>query len=65
MKESLLDLKCRSMKYNLVFTGLKETPYENTEEKIRGFLGQELGIEHWIEFDNVHRFVKETRRMKT
>jgi hypothetical protein len=22
MKESLLDLKCRSMKYNLVFTGL-------------------------------------------
>ena len=65
MKESLLDLKCRSMKYNLVFTGLKVTPYENTEEKIRGFLGQELGIEHWIEFGNVHRFVKETQRMKT
>jgi hypothetical protein len=56
MKESLLDLKCRSMKYNLVFTGLKETPYENTEEKLRGFFGQELGIEHWIEFGNVHRF---------
>jgi len=56
MKESLLDLKCRSMKYNLAFTGLKETPYENTEEKLRGFLGQELGIEHWIEFGNVHRF---------
>jgi hypothetical protein len=36
------------MKYNLVFTGLKETPHENTEEKLRGFLGQELGIEHWI-----------------
>jgi hypothetical protein len=44
MKESLLDLKCRSMKYNLVFTGLKETPYENTEEMQRGFLGQELVI---------------------
>ena len=56
MKESLLDLKCRSMKYNLVFTGLKETPYYNTEQKLRGFLGQELGIEHWIEFGNVHRF---------
>lgn len=56
MKESLLDLKCRSMKYNLVFTGLKETPYENTEENLRGFLGKELRIGHWIEFGNVHRF---------
>jgi hypothetical protein len=44
------------MKYNLVFTGLKETPYYNTEQKLCGFLGQELGIEHWIEFGNVHRF---------
>jgi hypothetical protein len=44
------------MKYNLVFTGLKETPYENTEENLRGFLGKELGIGHWIEFGNVHRF---------
>ena len=56
MKEPLLDLKCRSMKYNLVFTGLKETPHYNTEQKLCGFLGQELGIEHWIEFGNVHRF---------
>jgi hypothetical protein len=44
------------MKYNLAFTGLKETPYENTEENLRGFLGKELGIGHWIEFGNVHRF---------
>ena len=56
MKESLLNLKYRSMKYNLVFTGLKETPYYNSEQKLCGFLGQELGIEHWIEFGNVHRF---------
>ena len=34
MKESLLDLKCLSIKYNLVFTGLRETPHENTEEKL-------------------------------
>jgi hypothetical protein len=44
------------MKYNLVFTGLKETTYENTEEKLRGFLRKELGIGNWIEFGNVHRF---------
>lgn len=56
MKESLLDLKCRSMKYNLIFTGLREIPYENTEEMLRGFLREELEIEHWIEFGNVHRF---------
>jgi len=66
MKESLLDLKCRSMKCNLVFTGLKETPYENTEENLRDFLGKELGIGHWIEFGNVHRFGPEkNQRMKT
>jgi hypothetical protein len=35
---------------------LKETPSENTEQKLCGFLGKELGIEHWIEFGNVHRF---------
>jgi hypothetical protein len=46
MKESLLDIKCRSMKYNLVFTGLRETLYENTKEKLRDFLGQELEFEH-------------------
>jgi hypothetical protein len=56
MKESLLDLKCTSMKYNLVFTGLEERPYVNTDEKICGFIGQELGIEHWIAFGNFHRF---------
>jgi hypothetical protein len=34
MKESLLDLKCRSIKYNLVFTGLREASHENTEETL-------------------------------
>ena len=48
MNESLLDLKCRSMKYNLVFTGLKETPHENTEENLCDFLGKELRIGYWI-----------------
>jgi hypothetical protein len=33
MKESLLNLKCRSIKYNLVFTGLREAPLENIEER--------------------------------
>jgi hypothetical protein len=41
------------MKYNLIFTGLRETPHENTEETLV-FLG--LEIEHWIEFGSVQRF---------
>lgn len=46
------------MKYNLVFTGLRETSYENIEEKQRDFLGQELKIEHLIDFGNAHLFVQ-------
>jgi hypothetical protein len=62
MKESLLDIQCRSMKYNLVFTGLSETAYENTEEKLQDFLGQEFEIEHWIEFGNGEHFWTEKTR---
>jgi hypothetical protein len=35
MKSTLLDLRCRSMKNNLVFTGLRETAGEETEAKFR------------------------------
>lgn len=56
LQSKVLDLQCRSMKNNLVFTGLCHTPYENIENKIRGFIRQELEIEHFIEFGNVHRF---------
>jgi hypothetical protein len=37
MKSTLLDLRCRSMKSNLVFTGLRETAGEETEAKLRVF----------------------------
>ena len=57
LKEAVLDLKCRSMKNNLVFTGLGgETNKEDTERKLRNFIFHELGLEHHIEFGNVHRF---------
>ena len=41
------------MKYNLVFTGLKETSHERN---LCDVLGKELRIGYWIEFGNVHRF---------
>lgn len=56
MKSTLLDLRCRSMKNNLVFTGLRETAGEETEAKLRDFLRCELNIDYYIEFGNVHRF---------
>lgn len=39
LKDSIVDLQCRSMKYNLVFTGLGgETNEEDTEGKLRDFI---------------------------
>ena len=56
LKESILDLQCRSMKNNLIFTNLAEQPTENVERKLRTFLFEQLGIEHNIQFGNIHRF---------
>ncbi|VDI28781.1 Hypothetical predicted protein [Mytilus galloprovincialis] len=56
LKKSVLDLKCRSMKNNLFFSGLCEVREENTEELLRTFLHREIGIDYQIEFGNVHRF---------
>ncbi|VDI22904.1 Hypothetical predicted protein [Mytilus galloprovincialis] len=38
LQSTVIDLQCRSMKNNLVFTGLTETEGENTEEVIRTFI---------------------------
>ncbi|KAK3099878.1 hypothetical protein FSP39_011092 [Pinctada imbricata] len=57
LEESVLDLRCRSMKYNLVFTGVDgESREENTEGRIRDFIYYDLGIDSHMEFCNVHRF---------
>ena len=55
IKAELLDLKCRSMKNNLIFTGLHRVPNEDTEKLLRCFLHHELGVNYKIEFGNVHR----------
>jgi hypothetical protein len=56
MRETIIDLRCRSMKNNLIFTGLTESQHENTEATLREFLRCELGNEYHIEFGNVHHF---------
>ena len=58
LSSTVLDLQCRSMKTNLVFTGWDmESRDEDTEEILRRFLYFELGIERRIQFGNVHRLV--------
>jgi hypothetical protein len=44
------------MKNNLIFTGPLESPREYKEGILREFIKNELGIEEYIEFGNVHRF---------
>ena len=56
LKSNVLDLQCRSIKNNLVFTGLYQSQFENCENNLRGFIRQELEIDRYIEFGNIHRF---------
>lgn len=43
LRASMLDLQVRSMR-NLIFTGIVETPNEDTEEKLKNFLHREMNI---------------------
>ena len=57
-EEKLLDIQWRSMRENLIFTGLAEHAgrgTENCENKVREFINTELGIQQDISFDRVHR----------
>ena len=44
MRETIIDLRCCSMKNNLIFTGLAESQHENTEATLREILRCELGM---------------------
>ncbi|XP_062617029.1 uncharacterized protein LOC134278754 [Saccostrea cucullata] len=62
MQETITDLQFRSMKMNSVFSGLGgERKNENTQEKLRQFLYNELEVTHHVEFSNVHRFGRFTK----
>ncbi|CAG2253852.1 unnamed protein product [Mytilus edulis] len=56
LRNKVIDLQCRSMKNNLVFTGIQESEHENTEQVVKDFIRKELHISDWIELGNVHRF---------
>lgn len=58
LKEKLLEMQTHSMKYNLIFSGVKEnsSETENTEEVVKKVIKDELDIEtDSMQFCNVHR----------
>ncbi|CAC5379037.1 unnamed protein product [Mytilus coruscus] len=61
LQQTILDLKCRSMKNNLVFNGLTYHQSEDCEAKLQTFINRELGIEYMVTLGNVHRFGKHGR----
>ncbi|KAK3085537.1 hypothetical protein FSP39_004866 [Pinctada imbricata] len=61
LSEQITDLRVRSMKYNLIFSGIQEGERENSEQVLQDFLANELDIQQYIDFANVHRFGRQHR----
>lgn len=55
VREEILDLKCRSMRDNLLFHGLPEENDENCELIVQNFIHNVMKIEKEIVFERVHR----------
>lgn len=59
LKEALLDVQCRSMRDNIVFTGLPEKEGKDCETVIREFMSDQLNLPtatvQGITFSRVHR----------
>ena len=57
LSEKVIDLQCRSMKYNLLFSGIPEADGEVTGQVLRDFIEKEMKVEEAQEicFGNVHR----------
>ncbi|KAJ8319526.1 hypothetical protein KUTeg_002921 [Tegillarca granosa] len=57
LRDKILQLQSRTMRHNLVFSGITEEPYpENSELLVKNFIKNNLDITEEIEFENVHRF---------
>lgn len=67
---TIVDLQCRSMRENLIFTGIDEPDFvpnepEDTENTLRNFLQHEMNISERIAFHRVHRIGKFERENDT
>ena len=55
LQDEVTDLKCRSMRDNLMFYNLQEENGENCEEKVLSFIENRLGIERATTDIKLHR----------
>lgn len=55
LKEDMLDLRCRSMRDNLLFCGIPEEEAEDCEETVRRFMCDKMRVRKDINFERVHR----------
>ena len=58
--DTVVDLQCRSMRDNLIFTGIQEVQleddeYEDVEKSLNTFLEIQMGIRKLFDFHRVHR----------
>ena len=58
MLNSMTDLKVRSMRDNLIFTGIPEQKGEDTEELLQDFIQRKYKLDYTISFERVHRIGK-------
>ena len=54
-EKTMIDIQARSMRDNLIFSGIPETEGENTEDILSEFIRKELGYGEQISFERVHR----------
>ena len=55
LREEILDLKCRSMRDNLLFIGLPEAEDEDCERMLTTFVRNKMKVRKSIGFERVHR----------
>ena len=64
IQEKVTDQQCRSMKYNLIFTGIEESRDEDSEEVVKNFIEKQLKVEDDVQLANVHRIGGVDKRKK-
>ncbi|CAC5406043.1 unnamed protein product [Mytilus coruscus] len=59
LESDVEELQWRSMNNNIIISGIKQEPNEDTENTVRDFIRKKLGIVKNISFVLVHRFGKQ------
>jgi hypothetical protein len=62
LQDKQIEMQSRSMRDNLIFTGIDETEHEDTEMTLKRFLEDEMNISDDIGFHRVHRLGRGQKR---